>query len=401
MAFDPFETPFGENDLSWDLEPDTNTSPIMTIPGDSENVQVMRVQLAPADGSGVETTKGKRSKGTGPGGDRITVWNRTSKRKVSGNAAPMEKNLQKYLSKHPDCELYNGQDKLLTSDEKLALIAEQNRIPIWNKLEQRKISGNAAPSEKNLADYLRNRPHCEVYTGQNQPPGTYVKPEPAVKPPQVSAGLNEMYMDEDMADLLNGAHGGINQHKMPEPIPKNTSLADMFHAEDAEMYSNYSNLGRDIPSSLKVDEGDVFSMSGLADSLNLDMGFLDMCGGSMPGGSSMLDGCSGAMGIQDKNADATSAQEGDMAMAFSPAQLILNDRAARAQEQAIDSVSGVKRERSTSSWAQPDGVGIDMGGDMGMSFSYRDLIGMSAGGVGSMPGGFSQPMNGMSIGNDL
>merc|ERR1712166_1655032 len=142
------------------------------------NVQVMRVQLAPADGSGVETTKGKRSKGTGPGGDRITVWNRTSKRKVSGNAAP---------------------------------------------------------SEKNLADYLRNRPHCEVYTGQNQPPGTYVKPEPAVKP-QVSAGLNEMYMDEDMADLLNGAHGGINQHKMPEPIRKNTSLADMFHAEDAEMY---------------------------------------------------------------------------------------------------------------------------------------------------------------------
>lgn len=32
MAFDPFETPFGVNDLSWDLEPDANTSPIMTIP---------------------------------------------------------------------------------------------------------------------------------------------------------------------------------------------------------------------------------------------------------------------------------------------------------------------------------------------------------------------------------
>lgn len=392
MAFDPFETPFGENDLSWDLEPDTNTSPIMTIPGDSENVQAMRVQLAPADCSGEETTKGKRSKGTGPGGDRITVWNRTSKRKVSGNAAPMEKNLQKYLSKHPDCELYNGQDKLLTSDEKLALIAEQNRIPIWNKLEQRKISGNAAPSEKNLADYLRNRPHCEVYTGQNQPPGTYVKPEPAVKTQAAGTGLNEMYMDEDMADLLNGAHGGINQNKMAEPIPKNTSLADMFHAEDAEMYSS---MGRDIPSSLKVDEGDVFSMSGLADSLNLDMGFLDMCGSSAPGGSSIpsFDAPTGAMGIQNRNVDATSAQEGDMAMAFSPAQLILNDRAARAQEQVVP--GGKKRDRSTSSWAQPDGVGIsvDMGGDMGMSFSYRDLIGMSAGG-GSMS-------NGMSLANDL
>merc|ERR1712070_972277 len=153
---------------------------------------------------------------------RITVWNRTTKRKVSGNAAPMEKNLEGYLRKHPDCELYTGQDRFLTTDQKQALIAEQNRIPIWNKLEQRKISGNAAPSGKNLADYLRNRPHCEVYTGQNQPPGTYVKPEPAVKTQAAGTGLNEMYMDEDMADLLNGAHGGINQNKMAEPIPKNT-----------------------------------------------------------------------------------------------------------------------------------------------------------------------------------
>lgn len=385
MAFDPFETPFGDNDLSWDLEPNTNTSPIMTIPGDCENIQVMRVQLAPADGSPVET-KGKRSKGTGPGGDRITVWNRTSKRKVSGNAAPMEKNLQKYLAKHPDCELYNGQDKLLTADEKLALIAEQNRIPIWNKLEQRKISGNAAPSEKNLADYLRNRPHCEVYTGQNQPPGTYVKLEPPAVKSTAPSGLNEMYMDEDMADLLNGAHGGINQTKMPEPIPKNTSLADMFHAEDADMYSS---LGRDIPSNpLKVDEGDVFSMSGLADSLNLDMSFLDMCGTSMPGDIVVASG-DGA-GSKRKNIDATSAQEGEMQMSFSPAQLILNDRAARATHE--QPVPGAQRHRSTSSWAQPDGLSADMGGDMGMSFSYRDLIGMSAG---------SLPTSGMSMGNDL
>ena len=198
-AFDPFETPLGENDLSWDLGPNTNTSPIMTIPGDCENFQLMRVQLAPADGSALGA-KGKRSKITGPGGDRITVWNRTSKRKVCGNAAPMEKNQQKYLAKHPDCELCNGQDKVLTAEEKLARTAEQNRIPIWNKVEQRKISGKAAPSEKNLADYLRNRPHCEVYTGQNSPPGTYSKPEPpAVKRSTGPSGLNEMYMDENMA----------------------------------------------------------------------------------------------------------------------------------------------------------------------------------------------------------
>ena len=72
----------------------------------------------------------------------------------------MEKNLAEYLKKHPECEMYDGQDKHLTVEEarssalvctldtvdrtqKAQLIAEQNRIPIWNKAEGMKISGNA------------------------------------------------------------------------------------------------------------------------------------------------------------------------------------------------------------------------------------------------------------------
>jgi len=118
---------------------------------------------------------------------RVTVWNKKENRKISGNAAPMEKNLHDYLRKHPECEVYSCQDKesrpmdsvLIggiiagmgggSEDEK----GSEKRITIWNKRETRKISGNAAPLEKNLWTYLREHPEYEVYNGQDKRPEEY------------------------------------------------------------------------------------------------------------------------------------------------------------------------------------------------------------------------------------
>ncbi len=41
------------------------------------------------------------------GNIRIPIWNRIEQRKVSGFASPMYKNLQTYLTQHPDCEVYD------------------------------------------------------------------------------------------------------------------------------------------------------------------------------------------------------------------------------------------------------------------------------------------------------
>lgn len=47
----------------------------------------------------------------GMGEIRVTIWNKRDQRKLSGNSAPFRKNLAQYCRKHPDWEEYRGQDK--------------------------------------------------------------------------------------------------------------------------------------------------------------------------------------------------------------------------------------------------------------------------------------------------
>lgn len=133
----------------------------------------------------------------------VTIWNRHECRKIAGNAAPLRRNLDKYLAKHPECEEYDGQDK----DPRRAgnagsidpvtgeTVGPQNEhVPIWHTVERRKVTGNAAPLKKNLAKYLGNHPDCEVYKGQDKRTGfagVVVPGVPGVNPAAAAAHAKE------------------------------------------------------------------------------------------------------------------------------------------------------------------------------------------------------------------
>lgn len=95
----------------------------------------------------------------------VTIWNRKECRKIAGNAAPLRRNLARYLAANKDCEEYKDQDK-----RPGAVNPENQHVPIWNRVECRKVTGNAAPLRKNLKNYLAKHPDCEVYSGQDKQP---------------------------------------------------------------------------------------------------------------------------------------------------------------------------------------------------------------------------------------
>eukprot|EP01051_Picozoa_sp_SAG22_P014086 SAG22_NODE_1663_length_3864_cov_2.633201_1_plen_338_part_00 len=90
----------------------------------------------------------------------------------------MEQNLQKYLVKHPECEVYHGQDlpsyvvdtATAARIEKVRAAAAarpakqiQKRVTLWHKIQKRKVVGNAAPLEKNVQAYLAKHPEFELF----------------------------------------------------------------------------------------------------------------------------------------------------------------------------------------------------------------------------------------------
>lgn len=165
--------------------------------------------------------------GTDPSDVRIGMWQRSTKRKLAGKLAPTKSELAKFLAEHTDCEVYTGQDVVGLTNGSAGRVAvwhkqkrlkvtgedapeaahllewlnqhpeyevfcgqlsktqrkgqgkaqakatsqkvpapDDERVEIWNRKLERRLSGNVAPYRRNLDQYLRSHPDCEVYTGQ-------------------------------------------------------------------------------------------------------------------------------------------------------------------------------------------------------------------------------------------
>eukprot|EP00658_Telonema_sp_P-2_P054462 TRINITY_DN43327_c0_g1_i3.p1 TRINITY_DN43327_c0_g1~~TRINITY_DN43327_c0_g1_i3.p1 ORF type:complete len:246 (-),score=60.17 TRINITY_DN43327_c0_g1_i3:145-882(-) len=163
---------------------------------------------------------------------RITIWNSTQQRKISGNAAPMEKNVDEYLRKHPDCAIYNGQDKnpgfhksdmedrasprsRSAADRELD---SQRRVSIWNRQDKRKLSGNCAPLERNLEQYLRDNPHCEVHHSEGK--GKKVNKRP--RKDGIGDGMSRASIHP--GDVANGHQGFVHYDPFAGESIHNLSL---------------------------------------------------------------------------------------------------------------------------------------------------------------------------------
>jgi len=163
------------------------------------------------------------------GEQRVTMWNAVDLRKISGNAAPKRRNLQRYVARNPGVQVYDGQDLHLTKEQQeLRTERESARTRIFNRRDGRIYSGNAAPLLKNLKKYLAAHPECEVYVPGME--SRYLTAPSSVSPLQMATTMPPLpACVQAQGPIPACVQGSQYIHQQPQYFPpQKTTLDDLW-----------------------------------------------------------------------------------------------------------------------------------------------------------------------------
>jgi len=138
---------------------------------------------------------------------------------MSNSLIPPNENMSPSVPNKPSLSSPHEQLIVYMNKLKALEIAEKNkdpndpegRVTIWNKVECRKKSGNAAPKRKNIARYLAEHPDCEPYTGQDLKPGQKKRNQRRVTSESVAAFIAQ---EEKAAEEIKQAEKRRNDERI-------------------------------------------------------------------------------------------------------------------------------------------------------------------------------------------
>lgn len=96
-------------------------------------------------------------------------------------------------------------------------IFEMNRVTIWHTVEQRKISGMAAPKRENLQLYLQHHPNTEVFVNQDEDLKEIRRQKRSVERRFRAACVREFYRKEK-AELKRKKMEAIKKNEGPTEL---------------------------------------------------------------------------------------------------------------------------------------------------------------------------------------
>lgn len=243
-----------------------NAVPPVGYSSSSQNVPVASDPLTPTPKSSrrkrdkyahIDVSKYLPAGRTVRDGEHVTIWNRREERKIAGNAAPLGRNLARYLNSNPHCEVYVNQDvgKLgIRSGHRgfldLSGVGDGEHVSIWNRAEQRKIAGNAAPLKKNLENYLKKRPDCEVYTGQD-----VALKQKRLSSSKVSKSLDSRHVESDTSVNHTTGSDKIKERATTQQSIEDGRASSNQTADEGDRQGESSGVGNDPK--VKVEDEEV------------------------------------------------------------------------------------------------------------------------------------------------